>query len=132
MKKEDFMKKAKTPIGDRSIKKQRSLTRNSNIIKSQSAMSYYSNSRKGRRESNTSQKKLKSHKKPDLNQTETNVINYLPDLGNLKQGLERPSDMEVEERAMMNLYAKDFDELKLLEVLNNNQDLYQHKLEQYK
>jgi len=32
----------------------------------------------------------------------------------------------------MNMYAQDFDDLKILDMLKNNEDLYNHKLEQYK
>jgi hypothetical protein len=57
---------------------------------------------------------------------------FLPDFGNFKQGLARPEDMDREERAVMNLYAKDYDDLKLLDMLKGNSDLYIHKLKQYK
>lgn len=57
---------------------------------------------------------------------------YLPDLGHFKQGLTRPEDMETEERALMNLYAKDYDDLKILDLVKGNDDLYNHKLNQYK
>ena len=40
--------------------------------------------------------------------------------------------METEERAMANIYAQDFDDLKMLDMLANNDELYKHKLEQYK
>ena len=56
---------------------------------------------------------------------------FLPDLGHFKQNDSRPEDMEVEERALMNLYAKDFDDLRVLNMLSSNQDLYEHKMKQY-
>lgn len=61
-----------------------------------------------------------------------NRSSYLPDIGHFRQNDIRPDDMEVEERALMNLYAQDFDELKLLDLVSKDPDLYQHKLNQYK
>ena len=61
-----------------------------------------------------------------------NSGNFLPDLGMLKQNNPRAVDLEKEERAIMNMYAQDYDDLKLLNLLSNNEELYKHKLEQYK
>ncbi|CAI2359223.1 unnamed protein product [Moneuplotes crassus] len=57
---------------------------------------------------------------------------FLPDVGHFKQNLDRPEDLEVEERAIMNMYAQDFDDLKVLDMLKDNPTLYSHKLNQYK
>ena len=57
---------------------------------------------------------------------------YLPDVNHFKQNIQRAPDLELEERAVMNLYAQDYDDLKLLSMLKSNPDLYHHKLEQYK
>jgi hypothetical protein len=57
---------------------------------------------------------------------------YLPEVKNFKQNGTRPEDQETEERAIMNMYAQDFDDLKVLNLLTNNQELYQYKLNQYK
>jgi hypothetical protein len=40
--------------------------------------------------------------------------------------------MEVEERALMNLAAQEFDQLRILSKLPKNSDIYRHKMEQYK
>lgn len=58
--------------------------------------------------------------------------NFLPDVGNFKQNLTRPEDLETEERAISNMYAQDFDDLRLLNMLSTNDELYEHKLRQYK
>lgn len=57
---------------------------------------------------------------------------FLPDVGAFKQNDIRAEDLEVEERALMNLYAQDFDDLKLLNILSGNKDIYEHKVNQYK
>lgn len=57
---------------------------------------------------------------------------FLPDSGQFKQNVDRAEDLEVEERAIMNMYAQDFDDLRLLNMLSSNDELYQHKLRQYK
>ena len=67
-----------------------------------------------------------------LNPSDQNNSLFLPDVGYFKQNLPRPEDMEVEERALANMYNKDFDDLKLLSILEANPDLYHHKLKQYK
>lgn len=68
---------------------------------------------------------------PSQPQDQNNSL-FLPDVGYFKQNLPRPDDMEVEERALANMYNKDFDDLKLLQMLSANPDLYNHKLQQYK
>lgn len=57
---------------------------------------------------------------------------FLPDVKHFKQNIPRPEDLETEERAIMNMYNQDFDDLKVLNMLTNNEELYQHKLNQYK
>ena len=57
---------------------------------------------------------------------------FLPDVGAFKQNDIRAEDLEVEERALMNLYAQDFDDLKLLNLVSGNKDIYEHKMNQYK
>lgn len=61
-----------------------------------------------------------------------NPNTFLPSVGQFKQNQDRPEDLEMEERAIMNMYAQDFDDLKLLDMLATNEELYQHKLKQYK
>jgi hypothetical protein len=63
--------------------------------------------------------------------SESKLGKFLPDVGGFKQNLGRADDLEVEERAIMNLYAQDFDELRLLNLLEADQDLYTHKVRQY-
>ena len=78
-----------------------------------------------RKNSNRSIRTERNDLKPDTK-------SFLPDVGNFKQNIDRPQDLETEERAIMNMYAQDFDDLKILNMLSNNKDLYNHKLEQYK
>jgi hypothetical protein len=40
--------------------------------------------------------------------------------------------MAVEERALMNLAAQEFDQLRILSKLPKGSDIYRHKMEQYK
>jgi hypothetical protein len=40
--------------------------------------------------------------------------------------------MEVEERALMNIAAQEFDALRVLSQIPKNTELYKHKLQQYK
>ena len=70
--------------------------------------------------------------KPQSENRVPDTSSFLPDVGHFKQNIDRPEDLETEERAIMNMYAKDFDDLKVLNMLTNNNELYQHKLNQYK
>ena len=40
--------------------------------------------------------------------------------------------MEVEERALANIAAQEFDQLRILSKLPKDSDLYRHKMQQYK
>ena len=44
----------------------------------------------------------------------------------------RSEDLEVEERAMMNLVQQEFDHLRLISRLPVNSELYRYKMDQYK
>ena len=66
------------------------------------------------------------------NKVRSDHSGYLPDVGAFKQNDIRAEDLEVEERALMNLYAQDFDDLKLLNLISGNKDIYDHKINQYK
>jgi hypothetical protein len=46
--------------------------------------------------------------------------------------MERSDDLESEERALSNLMAQEYDNLKLLSAIPEHSDLYQFKLAQYK
>lgn len=75
---------------------------------------------------------LDSSRKSRRDPLKPDAKKFLPEIGHMKQNLGRPEDLEVEERAIMNMYAQDFDDLKILDMLRNNEDLYNHKLNQYK
>lgn len=44
----------------------------------------------------------------------------------------RCEDLEVEERALMNLTAQEYDALRLISKLPVNSELYRYKMDQYK
>ena len=44
----------------------------------------------------------------------------------------RCEDLEVEERAMMNLLASDYDEIRQISKMPNNSELYRFKMDRYK
>eukprot|EP01022_Parablepharisma_sp_SALTPOND_P013942 TRINITY_DN1872_c0_g1_i1.p1 TRINITY_DN1872_c0_g1~~TRINITY_DN1872_c0_g1_i1.p1 ORF type:complete len:810 (-),score=98.00 TRINITY_DN1872_c0_g1_i1:4532-6961(-) len=50
----------------------------------------------------------------------------------LSQNIIRNEDLEVEEKAMLNLVAQENDALKMLSCLNPNSEIYAYKLQQYK
>ena len=50
----------------------------------------------------------------------------------LRQDIERSEDLESEERALANLMAQEYDQLKLLAALQEGSDLYKFKMKQYK
>jgi hypothetical protein len=66
------------------------------------------------------------------NKAGSDVSMFLPDVGRFKQNEYRADDLEVEERALMNMYAQDFDDMKLLELVKQNPEVYKHKFQQYK
>ena len=44
----------------------------------------------------------------------------------------RSEDLEVEERALMNLAAQEYDALRLMARLPTNSEIYRYKMDQYK
>jgi hypothetical protein len=46
----------------------------------------------------------------------------------LRQDIERSEDLESEERALANLMAQEYDQLKLLAALQEGSDLYNFKM----
>jgi hypothetical protein len=50
----------------------------------------------------------------------------------MRQDVNRSDDMESEERALTNLAAQEYDQLKLLSAIPEENDLYEFKLQQYK
>ena len=55
----------------------------------------------------------------------------LPDEFAFRQNEARCEDLEVEERALMNLAAHEYDQLRVLEKLPKDSELYAYKLKQY-
>jgi hypothetical protein len=56
----------------------------------------------------------------------------LPDDFRFRQNDYRAEDMEIEERALMNIAAQEFDELRILSKLPKGSEIYKHKMQQYK
>ena len=56
----------------------------------------------------------------------------LPDEFAFRQNEARSADLEVEERALMNLAAQEYDQLRVIEKLPKDSELYAYKLKQYK
>ena len=52
----------------------------------------------------------------------------IPDDFMFRQNEERNADLETEERAIMNLQAQEFDQLRLIEKLPKDSDLYKFKM----
>ena len=61
-----------------------------------------------------------------------NFQSNLPDEFVFRQNEARVGDLEVEERALMNLAAQEYDQLRVLQNLPKDSELYNHKPEQYK
>lgn len=53
----------------------------------------------------------------------------LPDDFRFRQNDLRAEDMEIEERALMNIAAQEFDELRILARLPKGSEVYKHKME---
>ena len=62
----------------------------------------------------------------------TSRSKILPDDFRFRQNDYRAEDMEVEERALMNIAASEFDELRILSKLPKGSEIYKHKMQQYK
>lgn len=61
------------------------------------------------------------------------MLDHLERAYKLRQDVDRTDDLESEEKAMVNLYAQEYDALKLLSAIPESEtELYQFKLEQYK
>ena len=58
--------------------------------------------------------------------------NQVPDDFMFRQNEERNADLETEERAIMNLQAQEFDQLRLIEKLPKDSELYKFKMQQFK
>ena len=57
---------------------------------------------------------------------------YLDDEFVFRQNEIRSEDLQVEERALMNLAAQEYDSLRILSRLPPDSDLYQYKMNQYR
>ncbi len=57
---------------------------------------------------------------------------YLDDEFVFRQNEMRSEDLEVEERALMNLTAQEYDALRILSRLPRDSELYQYKMNQYR
>lgn len=57
-----------------------------------------------------------------------NIHQGLPDDFIFRQNETRNADLEVEERALMNLAAQEMDQMRILQKLPKNSDLYNLKL----
>ena len=69
----------------------------------------------------------------DTQPTGNKMLDELERVYNLRQDMERTSDLESEERALTNLMSQDYDALKLLSTVpQEHEELYRFKLEQYK
>ena len=55
-----------------------------------------------------------------------------PDEFAFRQNDQRADDLEVEERALMNLAAQEYDQLRVIQKLPKGSDIYEYKLKQYK
>lgn len=66
---------------------------------------------------------------PGLEQPPTTLF---PDEFAFRQNDARADDLEVEERALMNLAAQEYDSLRVIQRLPKDSDLYEYKLKQYK
>jgi hypothetical protein len=56
----------------------------------------------------------------------------IPEMYAFRQNELRVDDLDKEEKALMNLQAQEFDQMRLLQHLDKNSDLYEHKLKQFK
>ena len=59
-------------------------------------------------------------------------IMNLPDDFVFRQNEERNGDLEVEERALMNLASQEYDQLRLLQKLRPDSEIYHIKVKQFK
>jgi hypothetical protein len=60
------------------------------------------------------------------------MLDELDRVYKLRQDMERSEDLESEERALANLTAQEYDNLKLLSAIPENHELYEFKLNQFK
>ena len=55
-----------------------------------------------------------------------------PDEFAFRQNEDRTADLETEERAMMNLQAQEYDQLRVIQRLPKESELYKFKMQQFK